>query len=506
MQKISKITEKMVAFLTKRSMIIIALVALVLLCMVIAPLLAIAWYSYPAGDDFGFGIYTYKAFKETGSIWEVLKAAGETVKNYYMSWQGTFMTTFLASLQPGIWGLEMYGIGACTIILSIVFSQVYLAKVTLVDMCHTTKMNAFIIVAFMLCNQILWVPYPRKVFYWYTGAMAYGLFFAFSMIYIALMLKVSLSGKVFYIILSALFGILLGGGNYPSALICVEISVLFLIYGFFWKRKYLVKMLPGSLCLIIAFLVNVLSPGNMNRQAVSTSMPALVSILKSLYEGASFIGRWSTLHIVLGFLLLLPFLWKVTATCKFDFRFPVIASVLSFGIFSSQFTPTLYAQSHTGPGRLQDIIFFAYFILVLFNIIYWMGWFRKKIEKLLVDEQSLLHSLKEKFTFSFKKYLLPYCGVILIFYSFVIPHYGYQDASSFSAYYAIRNGEAKQYQLDWQNRYEILMDETQQEVALPKLSVWPYLLCGDDIETDAENWENRSFADYWDKEKVWIEE
>ena len=72
------------------------------------PLIIIAKYNHGYVDDYWYGYWTHKAWKENHSIIAVIKAIGETVRHEYIRWQGTYSAIAVFSLQPGIWNEEAY--------------------------------------------------------------------------------------------------------------------------------------------------------------------------------------------------------------------------------------------------------------------------------------------------------------------------------------------------------------------------------------------------------------
>ena len=52
------------------------------------PIWYLAFYARPSGDDYGYSALIHAAWLDTHSLIEVLKAAGETVRNSYISWDG----------------------------------------------------------------------------------------------------------------------------------------------------------------------------------------------------------------------------------------------------------------------------------------------------------------------------------------------------------------------------------------------------------------------------------
>ena len=43
------------------------------------------------------------------------------------------------------------------------------------------------------------------------------------------------------------------------------------------------------------------------------------------------------------------------------------------------FTPPVYAIGFDGPGRIQDIYFDAFVLLLILNLFWWIGWISGKL-------------------------------------------------------------------------------------------------------------------------------
>lgn len=429
---------------------ILAAISLLILIMTIYPLMKIAEYNYPSCDDFSYGIQTYKVFQETGSVWLTLKAAFSVVKEFYVSWQGSFAAIFLMALQPAVWNVEAYGLTTFITIGALVISQLMLMQFVVVDLCKGSRSCAVFIGCLMISMQIFWIQSPVEAFFWFNGSVYYTLFYSLMLILLILVMRGIRCEKkgILSRILSVLLAFFIGGGNYPGALLTIEILTCLGIWAFIKRRRKLLTILPCYMSLLAAFVINVAAPGNAVRQSNNQKMPALKSILVSIREGINLIEKWSVLPVLLIFMLLTPFLWKCIRNADFKFRYPVLMTLLSIGLFSSQLTPTLYAQSFTGPGR---------FVAVMAG--------------------SFLVSIK---------------------------YYGYESTATVQAWNSVKSGEAIQYMLEQQERYALLQNEELKQVGLSEFSVKPTVLYFDDIEEDPANWKNAAMADFFEKEKVWL--
>lgn len=80
----------------------------VLFLLSLMPLLYIAKYDLPMGDDLLYGEMTSAAWNESHSFKRVLQAAIEKTTIIFNYWQGTFFSVFLMSLQPAVFSLALY--------------------------------------------------------------------------------------------------------------------------------------------------------------------------------------------------------------------------------------------------------------------------------------------------------------------------------------------------------------------------------------------------------------
>ena len=83
-------------------------IMLTLFLISLLPVCRLAFFAHPAGDDYAYGVAAHLAWTDTHSLSAVLAAAVSNVKGYYTSWQGTYSSIFLMSLQPAIFSQRLY--------------------------------------------------------------------------------------------------------------------------------------------------------------------------------------------------------------------------------------------------------------------------------------------------------------------------------------------------------------------------------------------------------------
>lgn len=117
---------------------------------------------------------------------------------------------------------------------------------------------------------------------------------------------------------------------------------MFLIYRKdAFRRTWVITLLET-----LSVLKCVTSPLNANRLAGnfggSTANSPIMAILLSFERTFLNIISWTDLKMLLLLLLLIPFLWKAVRKMEYSFRLPGLFTALSFGVYSSQATATIY--------------------------------------------------------------------------------------------------------------------------------------------------------------------
>jgi hypothetical protein len=351
--------------------------------------------------------------------------------------------------------------------------------------------------------QVLLTPVPVEGFFWFCGAMLYTFLYALAWLLVALLLLLaskrerSLWKLVLLEIGIALLLFAVGGGNYVVALTILLFLLFYNVWMFVTKHPQRYLSLANMLWYLVAFLVNVAAPGNQVRQAASgvTHMSFFGAILKALAEASRYV--WNNAIppcIILGGMLV-PIFWGIIKKKNFKYPYPLLVLLLSFGVFAAQFAPTLYALQITGAGRIQNIYRFNYYIWLYANEFYLLGWLHRKwAEKKMFTE---ILPAEGKKSFVLAGWLVG--GVFLLI---TLYFWGGDKITTASAVMDLHYGNAKQYQMEFQERLTVLEDETLSEVELEPFRIKPYLLYFGDLQKDPEDWVNKAMAEYYGKEKI----
>lgn len=470
---------------------------------VLIPLFWIAHYNFKSVDDFDYSQNAEIVWEKTHSIINVFSSQIPYVKDAYLSWQGTFFSTWFSRSVLGIIGKNAYYVGTYLTLGGFVLAESLLCCLIFFKVLKADVFSAGTVTACCLGFQILMTPVPSEAYFWFVGAMLYTFAHALALFLVAILIEMYYADKLWIVIVLEILGVLLtiavGGSNYVTGLTMFVVYGLSTFWVFYKKHSYRWIYLGNTLLYTAVFLINVLAPGNQKRlnAAGDEGMSVIGAILRALKEAAEYVATNMYLPcIILGFMFF-PLFIKIVKRNKYRYSFPILITLLSFGVFAAQFTPALYTLGFLGAGRMLNLYRLNFYILLYGNELYWTGWYVHRCE----DRYEIVEKKSEKSTICL---LLPaWClGGLLLCYTLIF--WGGSTLTSVSAFMSLRTGQAQQYYQENLERLELLEDESLDVVYLKDFTYKPYVLYFNDIQRDPEDWVNISMADYFGKETIYL--
>lgn len=485
----SNIYDKVCKYI-KLPKIILAIISLIILIISIIPLIKIAKYNHPVADDYDYGIITFNTWNDTHNVFKTIGSGFQTSKNFYNTWQGTYSATFLMSLNPVHFGFR--NLGTCILIFSFLISTFYFLYVLLVKYLNIDKWS-YIIVASIICFLgIEFSSSPVEAFYWWNGSVYYTFFYSLSLIYFGLILSLfKTKRKVLYMIILSILSIIIAGSNYTTCLINLIILFLGTLYLFFEKNKNYKYILSLFLLYLICFMVNALAPGNNARASMVEGTSAILAIIKSFKYAAYYFNEWTNLFTIICFIIIGFIIYPNLKYINGFNKHPLLFSFISICLFAAQFTPPLYAMSNIGEGRLRNIIHYSYYLILLFNLMYYINWF-----KCSVIDKKCESSLSKRFSINNNVPIL-ILGILL----FVNTFSNKETFISYKAYNSLKSGEASIYYNEYLERLEKYLSNDK-NITVKEHTVKPYLLFFSDITEDSTHWQNLSVERFYHKDSV----
>ncbi len=477
----------------------VALALTIIFILAVLPILFVGIYDYPCADDYSYAAATRKVWLESHSVFRVLKEAAATSANRYITWQGTFTSIFFMALQPAVWTGKAYAVTPLIMVGILSVSVFYLIHTITVTGLKGRKEESTILSLLILLAVIERMVDRREAFFWYNGSVHYIVPFSCLLLMngaiIAFLLEPQ-KGKKSKLILACVCALLVGGGNYVSGLIACVCGGSFLLLFFREEfRKYKAVCIPIAV-LFISFLINMAAPGNFVRGETVSGMPPFKAILTSFHYTLTLcVNEWTDWTICALVLAAVPFLWKIVKHTAFRFPCPILVVAYSYCLVSAAFTPSLYAAGNVFAGRIQNIIFILYVLLLFLNVGYCMGWVCHYFHLDHEDGET-----RENLTKNQKLYVI--FLTLSIFFGLGLtlkPEPDYYTSSE--VVMSLVSGEAQAFAKEMEQRMELLA-LPKDDIILPPIEAQPRFLHHSDITDNPEDWSNAAMSRYYQKNSI----
>lgn len=472
------------------------------LILIALPLLILGHFDYPSADDWSLGKLTSQAVKNGEGIIGVLKQAMRSVLLWREKGEPRFSAAFLGTLQPGIWGEHFYRITPWLMIGSVIFSEILLCTYLLKDEEKVNNKMVLPVVIPSLLIQILCVPYPVESFYWYVGGVNYTFAFSLSLVLLYLFFRLKegnmRKGKtIFWMISGGALAFIIGGNNYSASLSSTCVFISLSLFFLCKDRKAFIRTMPITIMVTIGLVLCLVAPGNqirLNDEFGGSTTGAAYAIWMSLCRSCINMYSWTSMKIIIMIILTAPFFWRAMRQLKYSFKYPVVFTMFTFGIYASQIAATMYVDGSTGGRRMADILYYGYHVWMLLNEGYWIGWLQRRR---FTEKFPVLTGIKKWID---QRLLLWFCAGCIILAGTI----GMMELKTLSTYRAcawLIKGYARDYAQAWEERLIVLKDDSVKEVYFDPLPGYEELIFYTDLQY-GDNWVNRACADYYDKEYV----
>lgn len=473
---------------TKKMAIFTGIVFLVSLI----PILYLSGYVHATGDDYGYGARTHQMWLSTHSVWQVLKAAGQTVQHYWIGWQGTWFTIFLMSMQPEVFWDNGYWIVPWIMLGLTIFSTLYLTEYVMVQKLRLPKATWISCTLILLLAMIQYFPSTKSGIFWYNGTAHYIIPYSMALIAIRCCWSFADRKRKRDWIAAFICMALLGGASYLAPLL-VLIAVAYLILCE-WKTKNVFYLCIPVAAELAGLIVSYLAPGNKARGGEDFGIHGLLivkTILECFVDGTKqmFLYLFKTPFILLCLVviavLLVNAFQKVRPT--FDFPYPVIVAVAMFCMYCAMYAPGVYAGVELS-GGVPNTIYQVFLMTVFITVIYTVGWMNH-------------HFCKDEKMGKIKKAV---CGGLLMLALFLIlvEKGTLKSSTSYQCYDYIISGQADDYKAQMEERLSLLRNPELKNVELPAMNSDQGPLMHMEVMEDPNEWTNTVVKQFFGKESV----
>lgn len=476
----------------------LACFSIVLFVLSITPILYLAGYVHATGDDYGYGALTHAAWLESHSLIEVLKASFKTLHKYYFSWQGTWFSIFLFTLQPEVFSPHTYWIVPVLMVLLIIVGTTMPGYYFLVCRIGMKKSYFIIIDCILLLLMFQFFPSTKSGIFWYNGTAHYVVPYFLAMLSVYYFIRFIDSYKKRYLAGALVCMTLLGGASYLAALFAPIVLVLLLIcYG--RKRTGSFWLLIPLGAELVGLIVSFAAPGNKVRGGdefgFSVSRAAF-TIGESFRQGVLNIGIYiKEKPVVFLLLLIIAFVvWDAADNIqkKVLFKMPVLFCVLMFCIYCAMFAPGIYAGTELS-GGVPNMIFQIFVLTMTAGIIYVLLWLARKTESDISKRQLIDRRVKGSIAFA-----ALVCGVLILLWG----RSTLKTTTFYKCIDYIVSGQAEDYKEQMEERLTILLDDTVKDAQLPAMNQDQGPLMHMEVTKDVNGWTNQVVRDFYQKNSV----
>ena len=86
---------------------VLAVISVVALIILLIPVIWVSKFAYPWADDFSYASEARAVFVSTHNVFKTIAMAFSTMKDSYLTWQGTYTSCFLMALQPAVFSIKL---------------------------------------------------------------------------------------------------------------------------------------------------------------------------------------------------------------------------------------------------------------------------------------------------------------------------------------------------------------------------------------------------------------
>lgn len=490
MQHFKKIYKKISGFFSQKK---ITWIGIVLFLLLMLPVCYLSFVNRASGDDYGYGVYTREAWLTTHSLLQVVKAAVQTIKMYYYSWQGTWFSIFMFSLQPEVFHEGAYIITAFLMLFLWIGSTALLFRQILCKKLHFNQWSFCLVTVIFMTVCIQLIPSTKSAIFWFNGAAHYMVPFTMCQLLVMLLLRYTERYKPRFFIGTLLLAVLLGGTNYQAALFALIVICYTGIADYIEKKdKRIFGLLIPLVLEVSGLIISMKAPGNKVRggQAFGFSIRnGIETIGKSFEEGIILIlhyVREKPLMLV-GLLFLFLVLIEAFKQAKetVHFKHPALSILALFCLYSAMQAPAIYAGVEVSGGVHN--MNYQVFLLTATGA-------------LLIISAAVAGKLKITTESLHDKLVFP--GILLCLLLVLLCRSDLKNSTAWVCMEYITSGQADDYKKQMDQQTELLLDQNTTEVVLPFINDVQGPLMHMPVTEDEDAWTNKVTKEFYGKDRV----
>lgn len=495
-----------------RGDVLVAALGIAALVATLVPLLLISAYNHSYADDWHYGVWAHLVLQDTGNVFLAIGSALEQAGKAWFDWQGTYSAIFLMALEPSVFGEQAYVLAAPIVLATLVAGTLFFSHVALVELLGAERGLWLGVSCAAVAVQLLLQPSPVEGIFWFNSAVYYTTYNAAALAMLGCVLRIANPARTTrprgVVVASALLAAFVAGGNFVTALVAAEVLAAVLVGLIVRGRRSALAVMPSFGLMVVGLAVSLAAPGNEVRQQTQfpeDAMGAWDTIWHSALSAFQYLQQWSTGLVLLLVAFAIPVAIHVgrhAAARGWRFPMPGLVAIGSVALFGTSFTPTFWAQSSVGPGRVQNCRFEIFVVLLLLVVFWVVGWLMARErarggegEGATLPDASPLRSVAVA------------CGIAVLVGACVVGSMAAdqnlgEELSSVSAARSLVSGQAAAYDAQVWSRLAAIESSTESSLRVPFYTNVPHVLLMGDIRDNMDNYINYRLCQWYGKESI----
>lgn len=458
-------------------------------CIVFAvlmlPVLATCFYTYPMLDDFNFSVRTHQAVLDGTSV---LWAALQNAHSFYMNWQGNYTSNFLAGIQPFIWNVRLYCLSNLAVFTAICGGTLFFFYVLLCKTFACSKSQWLLFTVPLLLVFWEWIPSLAEGLYWMDGSLTLSLQ---SLIYIEFALFILHSRKpapgVGYWIGASLLTVIFCGDDFGNLLSFMIVCAACLFVPQVRKSSTGKLIALQILLALISLAISILAPGNQTRMSDIGGISTVSAIMHAVYYGFACFDIWCRLVFLGALLVGCTALYPALRKSQFSFGYPLLVAIVCFGFYAAPMAVVFRAKGTIGDDRQLNCYYLSFIAAISVLAVYLTGWMSKRL------------NVKSTNTGTISMAALTVAAICT---AATLCGSGFRNLATVDTAWGFYKGYTQQYAAEMQARTEILENPEITDVYLEPLSLTLTYLPTEPLEAGSDFWTNKSTAAFYRKNSV----
>lgn len=477
---------------------IFAILMFLVLIVLLLPIVRLAFYTTPYYDDFNYSQYLVYRWNQAPRFLNIFNAGIDGARNTWNYWQGTYSSVFFMCINPFPIRYDLYFWGVLGIIASLVLGT-FILVCTLGKYFLKTGFYGKVLLASLITITLVELCYSaQQGIFWYNAGVHYTFMNGLMFLLIASLLGLVFGKKKFLVLKEigcAVLAFIVAGANFVTALQGFLLIILLVLMMLIYRKKECMRLLGPIVVYLAGLVLNIVAPGNAVREAyyVDSAMGPVESILRSLGSGVTMFPELTKPVTFIILIMAFPILWNMCRSVSFDFKYPWLVSILSFGIYAAGFTPSYYGMGYAGLARSFCTIKYTLELLLFINEAYWIGWAQNR--------RAVKEKENRELGYNVPLYLV--C-IIAVAVCFVFSKDQAGNFMSYGSYYYVHTGEANNY---YQEQMAIV-EEIKNGPATVELEpiVWKpwFLFKKNQFETYPEAEQNVAMSRFFGKDAIYV--